>query len=273
MVEIHIDTSDLLMRSLGIDVSRYDESFLDKSLRERLRETHCCSVEEYCSLLGQKTEEEMIFFESLHVGYSEFFRNPLTFAVLERLILPSLVMKMKSTNRKEIRMWSAACAAGQETYSLAILLEELKSNDTDKLDYRIFATDQDESRINEAIRGHYAAAALRNVSLKRAGEWFDAQGDTYTIKPGLKENIDFSVFNLLSEQLSCPPASIFGDFDLLVCANLLFYYKPEFRKLILEKIDGCLASGGYMVTGEAEREILLNYNYSEVFPLSAVFRK
>jgi chemotaxis methyl-accepting protein methylase len=80
------------------------------------------------------------------------------------------------------------------------------------------------------------------------------------------------VFDLFSEQLSCPPASIFGDFDLMVCANLLFYYKNEDRKIILKKAGKCLAKGGFIITGETERDILIRHNYHEVFPQSAIFQ-
>ena len=133
---------ELLMRSRGIDVSRYDWSFLDNSVQERMGETHCSLVEEYCDLLGQKDKEELSLLELLHNSHSEFFRNPLTFAVLERVILPALVLQIKSTGRKEIRIWLTACAAGQEAYSLAILLEELNNGNTHNFAYRLFATDK-----------------------------------------------------------------------------------------------------------------------------------
>ena len=174
--------------------------------------------------------------------------------------------------RKELRIWSAASAGGQEAYSLAILLEELKNSDSEKFNYRIFATDQDETQVNEARKGEYPAAALNNLSLKRANQWFIKHGETYTVKPGLKENMEFSVFDLFSENLSSPPGSIFGDFDLVFCANLLFYYKDKYRKTILDKAGNCMADGGFLVVGEAEREILINYGYREVFPQSGVFR-
>jgi chemotaxis protein methyltransferase CheR len=89
----------------------------------------------------------------------------------------------------------------------------------------------------------------------------------------LKNNIDFSVFDLLSGQFSCPPASIFGEFDIVVCANMLFYYKNKYRQAILEKTGNCMANAGYLVTGETERQILIDHNYSEAFPQSAIFRK
>jgi chemotaxis methyl-accepting protein methylase len=58
-----------------------------------------------------------------------------------------------------------------------------------------------------------------------------------------------------------------------MCSNLLFYYKPVCRRRIIEKIGHTLAPGGYLVTGETEREILMKYNYQEVFENSAIFRK
>jgi chemotaxis methyl-accepting protein methylase len=153
------------------------------------------------------------------------------------------------------------------------LLEELKNGDSGKLDYCIFATDQNESQVNEARRGEYSAYALNNLSLKRVNRWFTSHGDTYIVSPELKVNIDFARFDLFSESLSSPPESIFGDFDLVLCANLLFYYKKEYREAILGKAGNCLAEGGLLVVGETEREILMNYGYCEVFPQSGIFRK
>jgi chemotaxis protein methyltransferase CheR len=272
MISNHKHIADLLMQSNGIDVFKYDYSFLEKSLRKRMTVINCGSIEEYCAFIEQSNQEGTTFIESLRISYSEFFRNPLTFAILELIVLPGILLKKKNAKRKEIRIWSAACAGGEEAYSLAILLEELKNGDADKYTYRIFATDQSASQVNEAMQGRYAAAALSNLSLKRAGEWFTRQGDVYAIKPKLKEHIDFSTFDLFDEELSCPPTSIFGDFDLVLCANLLFYYKTEFRKCILEKAGNCLAADGYLVTGEVEREIVMR-NFREVFPQSAIFSK
>ena len=325
MMSANTKITDFLMRSHGIDVSKYDESFLDKSLQKRITETHCGSLEKYCSFLEQDNKEIKILSDSLHVNYSEFFRNTLTFAVLERIVLPGMGRRQEGgrigesenppslrsyggrsrrigvgeglwnagnlpasgkgkdcqqvaggpvrRRRKELRIWSAACAGGQEAYSLAILLEELKNGDSEKFNYRIFATDQDEAQVNEARKGEYPAAALNNLSLKRANQWFIRHGEKYTVKPGLKENMEFSVFDLFSENLSSPPGSIFGDFDLVFCANLLFYYKDKYRKTILDKTGNCLADGGFLVVGEIEREILMNYGYREVFPQSGVFKK
>jgi chemotaxis methyl-accepting protein methylase len=264
---------EIILQSAGIDVSNYDASFLRKSLQKRITETQSSSAEAYYNLVGQDKEEVRKLLDSLNICYSEFFRNSLTYSVLERIILPSVALKKKNTNRKEIRIWSAACASGQEAYSLAILLEEFSNLGNQPIDYRIFATDHDPSQVNKAMIGSYSEDALNCLNLKRVKQWFTKGCEIYTVKEVLKKNIDFSVFDLYNEQSSSPPTSIFGDFDVVVCANLLFYYNPGCREKIIEKTGDCLTRGGYLITGETEREILLKHDYFEVYPQSAIFQK
>ncbi len=255
----------------GIDVSKFDDSFLKRSFEKRITESNCGSDIEYCTLLERDPGELRTFIDALQISYSAFFRKTLTCAVLEQIILPSLALEIKPDKCKEIRIWSAACAGGEEAYTLAILLEELIAS-YENLTYRIFATDQSGIQINKALKGQYSAAALNNLSVKRADMWFNRQEDTYTVRPELKKHIDFSTFDLLDEALCCPPTSIFGDFDLVICANLFFYYKEDVQKIILAKASHCLADGGYLISGETERDILMKSDYREIYSQAAIFR-
>lgn len=265
---------EMFYRLQGLDISKFDETFLKKSIKKRITETNCDSEEAYCALLGEQNNSEVEhFLASLFISYSEFFRDPLTFAVLERILLPSIVLKKANAHRKEIRIWSAACASGQETYSLAMLMKEFRNVDGEEINFRIFATDYSVEQVNEAQRGQYSVQALNNLSQKWVNKWFTKEGNSYIVKDELKENIDFSTFDLFNEEHNSPPTSIFGDFDLVVCANLLFYYKPEYRKKILKKVTHNMANGAYLITGEAERNILLQHSFEEVFPQSAIFRE
>jgi chemotaxis protein methyltransferase CheR len=264
--------AEALRRLHDVDISRFDAGFLNRSIEKRMTETRCGSVREYCVFLEHNENEGKLLFDSLHIHHSEYFRNALTFSVLERIVLPELILQRKGNRRNEMRVWSAGCAAGEEPYSLAILLEELATGCSEKIGYRIFATDLSEPRIAEAQKGVYASRALHNLTLGRTIRWFTKHGETYTVVPALKERMDFSVFDLLSERLANPPGSIFGDFDLVMCANLLFYYAEEFRKVILDKIVNSLARRGLLVTGEAERELFMSYGFSEIVSQSAIFR-
>ena len=262
----------LLKQEHGVDISMYADSFLGKSLEQRMQDTACVSPDDYCAHLEQNPAEGKVLQKSLQNHFSQFFRNPLTFAVLEGVILPTLIQKKKQEQRSEIRIWSAGCAAGQEACSLAILLEEALGNSHPGLTYRIFATDSDEDQLDQARAGYYPAAALDNLSLKRTRTWFTPQAQGYQVRPALHKNLDFSAFDLIQKERGCPPTSIFGDFDLIMCCNLLIYYRAKSQNAVFDRFEGGLARGGVLVTGEAEHGLALARHYREVCPPAPIFR-
>ncbi|WAI02051.1 CheR family methyltransferase [Methanogenium organophilum] len=258
----------------GTDLSCFDESILSKSLQTRRTETSSGTVDDYCEYLSEHQEEADTLSRSLQNAHSEFFRNPLTFALLESLVLPSLLMERQGAEKGGIRIWSAGCAAGEEAYSIAILLSERAMASEQPVPYQIFATDISEDELAHAKIGEYDAAKVQNVRLKHLHTYFHSHGDTYTVIPRLRDHIDFSRYDLLDEHSSSPPTSIYGNFDLIICANLLFYYRPEVRQYILNKLHRSLVPGGYLVTGEAEREMVEQAN--DIYPVfrpAAVYRK
>ena len=92
--------------------------------------------------------------------------------------------------------------------------------------------------------------------------------------PDLKKKIDFSLYDLLDEECAHPPDSIFGEFDIIFCRNVLLYYRPETRSFIAKKLLRSLAEGGFIVVGEAEKffESLAEELYTP-FPLAAIYMK
>jgi chemotaxis methyl-accepting protein methylase len=261
------------MNGVHKEISYYDESFLLKSLEKRLAATSCATIADYCQYLSVHGGEAEEFYRSLNITYSEFFRNPLTFDVLEQRILPALTDEKLELGRSEIRIWSAGCAAGQESYSVAILLEELISARKIPLSFRIFATDISDESLVSARCGVYDTTAVQNVKLKHFQSCFKSHNGSYSIDGRLKQKIEFSYYDLLDERSTCPSGSIYGDFDIVFCSNLLFYYTQETQQFILNKLCHSLSSGGYLVTGEAERAIVKRTGLSEIFPMSAVYRK
>lgn len=254
--------------------SKYDSGFISELLTKRIIHLNNLTVHDYLNKLTSEDDEIKYLYDSLQISYSEFFRNKLTFEVLETVILPEIIFKARSENKKEIRVWSAACAAGQEAYSLAIVLKEVVELYGNKIKFRIFASDQSVEQISLAKKGFYNSNALNNVSLLRLNKWFKLGDDgCYEVSDELKKNVDFSDFDLLSREFNCPSTSIYGDFDLVVCSNLLYYYKPQYQKDILKKVSIGLSEDGYVVSSDIERDILLTNNYKEVFPYSAVFKK
>jgi chemotaxis methyl-accepting protein methylase len=249
---------DGFLRSLhaaqGLDLSAYDAGYLHKALDRGALASGCKTVAAYAGHLVEHRTEAEAFARSLRISHSGFFRHPQTFALLEGMILPGLLAAKRQAGRNSLRLWSAACAAGQEVWSLAILLDDLTRAGNPPQAYRIFGSDLSEAELALACAGVYSAEAVGNVRLHQLSECFVRHGEGFEIAPRLRTQVDFSVFDLLDASASSPSASIYGDFDLVLCCNLLFYYRPAAQQRILDKLCRALASGGYLVTGEAERD-------------------
>jgi len=166
------------------DISMYDESFLLKSLKRRWVANQGMEASEYAGCLAGSGSEAEAFYSSLNITYSEFFRNPLTFALMEQYVLPSLVRQKQIGG--EIRVWSAGCSAGQEAYSIAMLLNELDDATGNGLRFRIFATDISEAALNIARKGIYDQDAIQNITLKQLHKYFIRKDDKYVIVSELK---------------------------------------------------------------------------------------
>jgi chemotaxis protein methyltransferase CheR len=265
---------DAAKRACGKDISLYERSFLLKTINKRMASVSASTFEDFAMLISKNPQEAEGFFQSLNINYSEFFRNPLTFAVLEQLVLPSVFGEKQKTGKNQIRIWSAGCAAGQEAYSVAILMDEFQKMKRHSFSYHIFATDISEDALALAQKGSYDFKTVQNVPLKHISNYFDFHDNEYNISQKLKEKIDFSFYDLLDDKTTCPPISIYGEFDLILCSNILFYYRPDVRHTILDKISACLPCGGYLVTGEAENSIVRQTKlFSPVSYSASVFIK
>ena len=256
----------------GLDVSNFSEDFLARSFERRRQVLADMSAPAYMRLLEQEKPEADVFMRSLEIHHSEFFRDPLVFALLEQRLLPELARTKATSDYPELRVWSAGCAAGQEAYSIAILLRELSETAGIPVRFRLFATDNSEEQLQCAVAGVYPSNAMGNVALRHLERWFSRHEDAYVVAPELRELVDFSIHGLLDEYSGSPSASIFAEFDLVFCCNLLFYYRPDCQRRMLDRLRRCLAPQGCLVTGEAEREIVQSAGFQPLALPSAIFR-
>ena len=256
----------------GMDVSMYDANFLQHAIEKRCESVRIPWDAGYRSYLAQSSDEAKQLMESLTITYTVFFRNVLTYAHLEQWILPGLIERKSGAG--ELRIWSAGCSTGQEAYSIAMLMETLTGKKACEVPYRIIATDISEPALAAAERGVYTMESMENVRTGDAGRYFVKTGDRYMVHDRLKKHVSFSYYNLLDDLSSYPQESIFGNFDLVVCCNVLYYYQPVYQHFILKKLMGAMTEKGYLITGEAERHIAAESGgLRSVAPPSPIFRK
>lgn len=255
----------------NFDFSVYEPGFLTKTAESRMQQLNHATLEDYVSFLASNENEVEILVNSFNIHVSSFFRDPFTFALLENVIIPKIINNKHHTKQKEIRIWSAGCAAGQEAYSLAILLQERIQYEVPEINYRIFATDLTDEVLRQATTGYFREYDVAHVSHARLNQYFKYHSDHYWINEVLKRHVSFSKFNLLNEKLKCPSESLFGDFDIIFCSNVLIYYTPKIRKEILHRLKNCLSLNGYIIVDRSENEIMLINNFQSAFPQSSIF--
>lgn len=197
------------------------EALLD-ALRERPPET----------LLNAVTE-------ALANSETVFFRDRPVFDLLREAVLPTLAAARPAG---AVRVWSAACATGQEPYSLAMLATGVPGL---KLD--LCASDLSERCLEKARAGLYTQFEVqRGLPIAALLRWFEKTGDAWRIRPELRQQVRWRRFNLLADM------SPLGRFDLILCRNALIYLAPEARTDVLRRLAGALAPDGVLVLGAAE---------------------
>jgi len=210
---------DLMREMNQRDILSYDPEFLLKILEKRRKATGRTNGLAYYALLKEDSKERENLNDSLHISYTSFFRDPLTFAILEQIVLPSLIIN--SGKRGQIRIWSAGCAGGKEAYSVAMILAELLEAAGEEINFHIFATDISEKALEEGQSGSYHVSQVQEIKMKYLSKYFDCEGNSYTIKKQIKELVDFSFYDMLDAGTVNPPDSIYGDSDLVSRSNLL----------------------------------------------------
>lgn len=256
-----------------MDFSIFDRNYFQSALNKRIGSLGFPSTEAYFEYMQEEPNEQNILQNALYNHHSEFFRNRNNFNYIEYTILPQLIKEKSENGKKEIRIWSAACAAGQEAYSLAIICNELSQLSNSTVNVHIFASDISESEIEKAQRGVYELNHLNNITLKRLKENLKEVRVQYIINDDLKKRIEFSTFDLLDQESLSPTSSIFGGFDIVLCNNLLFYYNSEQRKMMINKISNNLVKNGFLIVDEAETGII-NTNKQYICEVgTSIYRK
>jgi chemotaxis methyl-accepting protein methylase len=236
----------------GFDFSGNRLSMLERRITKRLYTTKCDSLEEYYDYIILHPQECDKLIDVLTINVSSFFRNSLTWEYTNKFLLPKLFEKKEANRESSIRFWSAGCASGEEPYSIAILINEFFKKENTKPNTHIFATDIDTEILKKAEKATFDMDAVKNIKLGLLRKYFIERSDLFTLKKEIKDMVSFSFFDLLDRKRYSPPGSVFGNFDIILCRNVLIYFNNEFQERIFDKLFRSLNKGGYLILGEAE---------------------
>ncbi len=245
---------DYLYNKRGFDFNGYHKPMLERRIRKRMIYSRTTELDAYHAYLMQHPEELDQLIDAFLINVSHFFRNSLTFEYLRKLVFPEIMAK-NNAHHECLRIWSAGCANGEEPYSIAILLNELIEKEDFQLKPTIFATDIDRKVLKSAAIGSYEFKSIKNMKYGLISKYFTSDSDHYHIIPKVKQQVKFSFYDLLDKTRSVPRESIFGNFDLVFCRNVLIYFETEYQIIIFNKLYNSLKPNAYLILGEAETPV------------------
>jgi len=242
-MDTHLAT--FVLEHYGIRLSPRHLAQVRQAVSTRTRAMNLAAEQQYLDRLTRSSRESEVFRSLLLIHATWFFREPVTLYTLKRLILPTLLC---DGDRPEFRAWCVGCATGEEVYSLAMMVHDLIRRWKLDTPVRLFGTDLDPSVLDTARRGRYPRGQCDNLPLKYLDRYCEVGDDTIQVTDQIKQLAVFNVHDVLRDT-GPPPDSVYADFDLILCRNLLLYYDTEARETILRHLLQRLAPGGGLVLG------------------------
>jgi len=238
---------DKVYRDGGYDFRDYKRGTVIRRLTRRLHATRTRTYPDYMRFLDAHPEEYQRLADDLLITVSDFFRSQYAFQQVARLVLPKLVSDKGGSGKPSLKLWSTACARGEEPYSIAILLADFLADQLTEFDISIHATDISRQALSEARAGIYSPSDVAGLAPRLLKSYFTRNGKSYMVKNNIKQMFHFSHFDLTSNM-----QSPFTDVDCIFCCNVLIYLQTQLQERVMRMLYDSLATPGYLVLGEAE---------------------
>lgn len=238
--------ANLVHAHCGIRLGSHKKAMLVSRLSKVMRQKKISDYAAYYERIrldhtGEELEE-LIHAITTHVTH--FFREPIHFEWLGQWFKQ---WEKKGTNR--LRIWSAACATGEEPFSVAITAKETLQ---DVSHIKILATDISTHVIREARVGRFGETSLKETYPHIRARYFkpvqaDKSAVCYQVDPTIINMVRFGPMNL-----AATPYPMKGSLDLILCRNVMIYFDNDVRKRILAEMYRLLKPSGFLLVGQAE---------------------
>src|SRR5215471_16836383 len=248
----------------GFDFTGYKRSSLARRIRKRMHEAGSSDYVAYRDLLESNTEEFGHLFNTILINVTGFFRDTETWTFLQREVMTELLADIDP--EREIRVWSAGCASGEEAYSLAIAFSEALGLEESAKRVKIYGTDVDEEALRDARVGLYSAKALEGLPAELRGKYFEQNGTQFAFRPDLRRRVIFGRHDITRD---APISRL----ELLVCRNTLMYFNVETQSQVIDRFHFALREGGYLFLGKAEMLLSDGERFEVVSMRQRIFRR
>ena len=239
---------------IGLDPETVGIFILDKSIKKHMDQCKITSHAKYLSMLRASEEKTEELIELAVINESWFFRQSEAFKCIES--------KLQHRKRDRVRVLSLGCASGEEPYSAAMtLLDHGLTPDQFVID----AVDVSKKTLNAAKEGEYKPRSFMSKDLAFRDHYFTANKETYTLRPMVRNCVNFIQGNILS--LDKTPLG--SSYDFIFCRNLFIYLCKNARSRLMDQINRLLAADGTVLVGSSESHILRHDGYTSAGDHSA----
>lgn len=255
---------DYLRQTHGFDFTGYKSSSLMRRVQHRMQMLQISSYSDYQDYLKAHPQEFTDLFSTIEINFTGFFRDADAWEYVANLIVPRIIAGKSES--EPIRAWSAGCASGKETYTLAIVLAEALGVEQYKARVQIYSTDVDKDALQQARLGSYLSSKVADIPPTLLEKYFERDKDLYFFRSDLRRSIIFCHHNLIQD---APMSKI----DLLVCRNVLIYFNIEAQTRVLARFHFSLKDSGFLFLGKSEMIVTHTNFFAPVDLRHRVFTK
>jgi two-component system CheB/CheR fusion protein len=255
----------LLRSKTAHDFTLYKPGTLERRIERRMgmEGIDVRDMAHYLDILESAPHECDLLAKDLLINVTRFFRDPKVYDFLSEAIIPDLISGRSAD--QPLRIWTAGCSTGEETYSLTILFLEQIATAGSNLKLQVFASDVDPDAIARAREGLYPQAIEADVSQARLSRFFSKDENGYRVLPELRAAVVFTVQDVLAD----PP---FSRLDLVSCRNLLIYLLAEAQDKVISLFHFALREGGVLLLGNSETPGHVDDRFEVVSRSARVYR-
>lgn len=236
-----------VIRQTGLAYYTDKDDALARAVQRRLQASGTADLATYLERLQTPDEDEWnVLIDSITIGETYFFRYPNHFDALRSHVATDCL-----SDGGSLRIWSAGCSNGAETYSISIVLQRDLHARLDRKDISILGTDISLASLRAAKVGHYSNWDLRGVSDEEREECFLESGKRWQLRETFKRDVEFMHHNLVDSGESFWNVHA-GRFDVIFCRNVLIYFDMQTCRRVLARFRECLRPGGWLIVGHAE---------------------
>jgi chemotaxis protein methyltransferase CheR len=250
----------------GLKISAEKTYLIESRLAPVARREGYESISDLLAAVRTRREEPLIWgvVEAMTSSESAFFRDRAPFEAFQKDIYPIL---SRARGGEPIRVWSAACAAGQEVYSLAMLTEIMRAEDPG-VRIELAASDISARALDQAQSGIYSQFDVqRGLPIRLLVKYFEKVGEQWRLSADLRRMVRWRRVNLIAG------LSAVGRFDVIFCRNVLSGLEPAFQKKVLEDLTLALPDDGFLVLGIKETAEAAGEAFSPVAGRPGLYRR